>query len=910
MSQKLDSISRFSPGNCTPELLESILVGRQQLSDNLEKVVIDSVKTDAGHHWLLVGPRGTGKTHLLAVLYNRINSNREIRDRLAIAYMKEEERGVASFLDWMVRILRAFERWDEKHDQSIEGFDLTKEIVRLTQMPLEQAKKKAESLIIQFVGDRRLLLITENLGEIFSETKGMGRDGQRQFRDLIQQNPFWIIMASTQNLFEDIQIEEAPFYGFFKVNHLRTFSFDETLELLVKLAASEGRNHLINFFRSEIGQGRIRAIHEITGGNPRLVVIFYQFVDRESIEDLAKPFLEMVDNLTTYYQEQMQPLPALQQKIVEFLCEHRSPATVKEIAQWCFITPQTASSQLKRLSERKFVRSTPVGRQSYYELQEPLFRICFEVKENMGHPVRLFIDFLGKFYSVEELKRKYRSTSLLLSICQSKNELPESTKLITEMSYIEQAVKSYYQDNLEELKISCLGDGTPHLNDISATIEDLVAQEDYREAVRLADAALDYKVGAPDLLLKSAIGHRKLGNMQEAIERVQELIIINPDNMKAWIEKALIEIEKGDLDAAEDSYQHVLEKDGSNFDAINGLGIICITKGKYKEAIVYFKQATQQAPLEFSGWLNYGIAQEATKDIDGARGSYRKATELAPDNADIWSNRGRFEGSQGAHAEAADCFKNVIRLQPENADSWFLFGVAQESTKDIDGARESFRKATELAPNNADIWFYRGRFEGSQGAHAEAADCFEKVTRLQPENANGWFLLGIAQESTKDINGARGSYRKATELAPDNADIWSNRGRFEGSQGAHAEAADCFKNVIRLQPENADSWFLFGVAQESTKDIDGARESFRKATELAPNNADIWFYRGRFEGSQGAHAEAADCFEKVTRLQPENANGWFLLGIAQESTKDINGARRSFRKADRTGARKCRYLVE
>ncbi len=395
-----------------------MLVGRGELVDRLEKSVLDSIETGAGHHRLLIGPRGAGKTHLLAILYNRIEANPDVRSRVVIAYMKEEERGVASFLDWLVRILRAFRRRGEKPPPN-EVIDIGAELDSLTRLPLEQARLTAERILLRFVGDRRLLLITENLGEVFDENRGMGREGQQRFRDLVQQYPLWTIVASSQALFEDIQKRDAPFYGFFKVRHLGMFAFDEAIALLRKLANLEGRTELGEFFATEVGRGRTRAIHQLTGGNPRLLVIFYQFIDRESIEDLASPFLEMVDSLTSYYQEQMQPLPALQQKIVEYLCEQRAAANVKEIARSCFITHQTTSKQLSRLAERRYVISTTVGRESFYELREPLFRICFEVKENLGYPIRLFVDFLGRFYSLEELKRKYRSTSLLRSIYES-----------------------------------------------------------------------------------------------------------------------------------------------------------------------------------------------------------------------------------------------------------------------------------------------------------------------------------------------------------------------------------------------------------------------------------------------------------------------------------------------------------
>ncbi len=456
MAQKLDTISRFSPGNCAPELLESILVGRDDVIDRLEKSVLDSIETAAGHHWLLIGPRGVGKTHLLAVLYNRINANPEIRSRVAIAYMKEEERGVATFLDWLVRILRAFHRWQEVPAMGDDSVDLSEGLESLKDLPLGQAQTAAERLLLRFVGERRLLLISENLGEIFDETKGMGREGQQRFRDLVQQHPIWTIIASSQALFKDIQVRDAPFYGFFKIQHLKTFDLSEAATMLQKLAGLQGKNKLLAFFRTAVGKGRLKAIHQLTGGNPRLLVIFYQLIERDSIENFASPFLEMVDSLTGYYQEQMQALPALQQKIVAFLCERRVATTVKEIARSCFTTHQTASKQLKRLADKNYVVATTVGRQSFYELREPLFRICFEVQANFSYPIRQFVEFLGDFYSMEELRRQHSDVNLSRPDKTDK-EKPENELADSDQSYISEP-RSVYDSTRSALALVDPGD--------------------------------------------------------------------------------------------------------------------------------------------------------------------------------------------------------------------------------------------------------------------------------------------------------------------------------------------------------------------------------------------------------------------------------------------------------------------
>src|SRR5262249_49457291 len=136
------------------------------------------------------------------------------------------------------------------------------------------------------------------------------------------------------------------------------------------------------FLESPAGRARVRAVHHLSGGNHRVLVIFYEFLGEERPEELAIPVLKTIDALTPYYQSQMERISPQQRKIVEFLSEHRSPATVKTIASGCLTSHQTAASQLKQLLEAEYVRVTRLGRESYYELSEPLLRICVEVKSH------------------------------------------------------------------------------------------------------------------------------------------------------------------------------------------------------------------------------------------------------------------------------------------------------------------------------------------------------------------------------------------------------------------------------------------------------------------------------------------------------------------------------------------------
>jgi DNA-directed RNA polymerase specialized sigma24 family protein/DNA-binding transcriptional ArsR family regulator len=96
----------------------------------------------------------------------------------------------------------------------------------------------------------------------------------------------------------------------------------------------------------------------------------------------------------------------------ELLCDRGNAHSVKEIAARCFMSQQTASGQLKLLREMGYVQTTPVGRQSYYELREPLMRLCVEVKKHRDRPIRLVVELLRSWYTTEELQTRLRRVPL------------------------------------------------------------------------------------------------------------------------------------------------------------------------------------------------------------------------------------------------------------------------------------------------------------------------------------------------------------------------------------------------------------------------------------------------------------------------------------------------------------------
>ena len=82
MRDVLNSLHSFLTSESDPDLLESTLVGRKSLVDRLEELVIESATSGNKLQRLIIGPRGSGKTHVLKVLHNRISNNEEFKEKL------------------------------------------------------------------------------------------------------------------------------------------------------------------------------------------------------------------------------------------------------------------------------------------------------------------------------------------------------------------------------------------------------------------------------------------------------------------------------------------------------------------------------------------------------------------------------------------------------------------------------------------------------------------------------------------------------------------------------------------------------------------------------------------------------------------------------------------------------------
>ncbi|NOY71631.1 MAG: AAA family ATPase [Gammaproteobacteria bacterium] len=527
-------LSLFTPSRSRPEDLEVIFVQRHGiLADAVERVK-ESATTGNKHHLLFVGPRGTGKTHLVTLLVHRLDKDVSLDNKLRIAWLNEDETST-TLLEFLQRIYLALnKRHEDEFDKK--SFDA------IFDFQPEEAKRYIIQLLLEKLQEYTLLVIVENIDTLFEE---LGKSGQQDLRAFIQENPVFSFVSTAQKIIDDISKRKNTFFGFFQTEQLKNLSIHEATELLRKISIINNQQDLASFLQSDTGRSRILALYHISGGNHRIYIALSKFITHDSINMLVDLFAKMIDKMTPYYQERIRWLAPQQRKIIEYLCACERPVPVKAIAKRLFATHQSISSQLNDLRKKGYVQANQRGRESLYEIAEPLMRICVEVKENQTNdPLRILIDFLRIWYDGRELSMR----------------LQECNSMSVEQAYLKSAIdKNLMHGNLRVQLMAAefraeISDNQNSQSDVRITVDVVVEAllyrgiahgklgesekeiADYSVVIDLADASAD---AVAEALISRGIAYGKLGELNKTITDCSAVIDLTDVPVEA-VAKAFI----------------------------------------------------------------------------------------------------------------------------------------------------------------------------------------------------------------------------------------------------------------------------------------------------------------------------------------------------------------------------------
>ena len=386
------TIRKFNPGvfQSDQDIIDQFVVRTWELETVLE-ILRENIGAPACQHTLVVGPRGRGKTMLLARVAAELRTDPHLRRTLLPVRFMEESVEVFDIGDfWLEALLYLAKECSEQHPALCGELEATHAALAGRSSGDDMAGHARAALLdsADRLG-RRLVIMVENLQSLCEETD---EDFGWQLRQSLQSDPEIMLLGTATSHFEALDDAGAPFFEFFRILQLKSLGTEECQDLW----------HAITGDRREARQ--MRPLEILTGGNPRLLVIVAEFARHRTMSRLLEELVGLVDDHSEYFRGNLNSLPRTERRVYAALCDLWRPSTTREVANRARSGVRKTSALLGRLRGRGAVTADGDGRSRLYSVAEPLHCIYYKLRRwrDEAAVVQGLIRFMVAFYGPDE----------------------------------------------------------------------------------------------------------------------------------------------------------------------------------------------------------------------------------------------------------------------------------------------------------------------------------------------------------------------------------------------------------------------------------------------------------------------------------------------------------------------------
>jgi tetratricopeptide (TPR) repeat protein len=181
-------------------------------------------------------------------------------------------------------------------------------------------------------------------------------------------------------------------------------------------------------------------------------------------------------------------------------------------------------------------------------------------------------------------------------------------------------------------------------------------------------------------------------------------------------------------------WRDTLAKNPDSWLALGHLGTIAEERGRFDEAIEYFRASARVEPRQHEAHNNLGNALRLRGELDEAAAAVERSLAAQPSYGLAHNSLGLIRHDQGEFAEAVRSFERALELDPDFAAAQTNLGITLVAVGDLDAAIARHRAALEIAPdlvaartNLASALIERGDLD-------EAVEQLSRVVELTPDS--------------------------------------------------------------------------------------------------------------------------------------------------------------------------------
>jgi predicted O-linked N-acetylglucosamine transferase (SPINDLY family) len=261
---------------------------------------------------------------------------------------------------------------------------------------------------------------------------------------------------------------------------------------------------------------------------------------------------------------------------------------------------------------------------------------------------------------------------------------------------------------------------------------------------------------------------------------------------------------------------------------------LLLKQGQVSAARQVYQQILDADPGHFGALAALGMLAGQANDLPGAEKYFERAVAAAPDDSAAQCNLGVIRRLLGRWESALECFDRAVELDGRNAIAYHCraethaeLGRLQEAVADYGRALESSPAHFESHAKQALALFALGRYR-------EALASCDRAIALRPDQAPAYVLRGDLLRALDQLPAALASYDRALAIDPQNAEGHCNRCAALQRLDRLGEALTSAERAIAIKPDYAEAHFHRAYLLRMFQHFDAAKAAYKTVAGLAP----------------------------------------------------------------------------
>lgn len=322
-------------------------------------------------------------------------------------------------------------------------------------------------------------------------------------------------------------------------------------------------------------------------------------------------------------------------------------------------------------------------------------------------------------------------------------------------------------------------------------------------------------------------------------------------NTQQVMQLAFQHLNSGNLGAAAQLFNSVLQQEPHNFAALNGRGFVALQQNALPQAQADLQSSLSINPKQPFAQKMLGIVLGAMGHFDAAMQAFAAALALDVKDPEIYFNRANFRFQAGQVQDALADLDAAIKLKgsylearSNRANLFIHLGEFARAEKDLD-------YLVAKVTNNPNLWVALGLVRQKVGKHQSAMQCNERALKIESNHPDALLNGATVLFEAEDYSRALDWIVKAEKHTPDRPEVYYTKGNILAAISKFDEAIGAFDHAINLRPDYVQALNSRGLAYSRIRNMPAAIENYDLALKLDPSFHDALYNKCYFQLEHG-----------------------------------------------------------